>query len=106
MCQHRFPHRFCSKAPVKTDLFDEYMSARLRTHQRICTPWCERSDRKSNQRQARHKERITNQPKGGISMKRMACVIALAAGSGLAGYSALPALAEPSPASAVSGLQA
>ena len=38
-------------------------------------------------------------------MKRMACVIALAAGSGLAGYSALPALAEPSPASAVSGLQ-
>lgn len=38
-------------------------------------------------------------------MKRMACVIALAAGSGLAGYSALPALAEPSPAAAVSGLQ-
>jgi len=38
-------------------------------------------------------------------MKRMACAVALAAGSGLAGFAGLPALAEPSPATAAAGLQ-
>src|SRR5437588_12314796 len=38
-------------------------------------------------------------------MKRMACAIALAAGSGITGLTALPVLANPSPATAVSGLQ-
>jgi hypothetical protein len=38
-------------------------------------------------------------------MKRMACAVALAAGSGLTGVAAMPAIAEPSPATAASGLQ-
>jgi hypothetical protein len=42
--------------------------------------------------------------KGREAMKRMACVVALAAGSGLTGIAALPAIAESSPA-AVAGLQ-
>jgi len=38
-------------------------------------------------------------------MKRMACAVALAAGSGLTGLAALPTLADPNPATAASGLQ-
>jgi len=38
-------------------------------------------------------------------MKRMACAIALAAGSSITGFAALPALANPSPATAEVGLQ-
>jgi len=38
-------------------------------------------------------------------MKRMACAIALAAGTGLAGIATMPALANPSPATAATGLQ-
>jgi len=38
-------------------------------------------------------------------MKRMACAVALAAGSGLTGLAALPTLADPNPATSASGLQ-
>src|SRR5438445_9575727 len=51
-------------------------------------------------------QRSTDLPgKGRASMKRMACVVALAAGTGVAGLTALPAFANPSPATAVQGLQ-
>ena len=39
-------------------------------------------------------------------MKRMACAIALAAGTGMTGLAALPAFATSSPATAAAGLQA